>query len=74
MPVSQHNSDWSKSNSVTGGSNQSSPTNEAEDDVIDIGQNDNLQSVLERLALSDFLSNFQVRFTASCFFIKNISD
>jgi len=63
---------WSKSDSITtrgdggggggggGGSKQAaSPTNDTENDVIDISHGDNLQTVLQRLELSDYLSNFQ---------------
>ena len=47
-------------------SNQTaSPTNDTEDDTIDISQNDSLQSVLQRLELSDYLSNFQVNFNST---------
>ena len=60
VPGSQHSSDWSRSNHVSGGSNKTSPTNEMDDDVIEINSNDSLQTVLERLSLADYLSNFQV--------------
>ena len=60
VPGTQQSSDWSRSNHVSGGSNKTSPTNEMDDDVIEINSNDNLQTVLERLSLAEYLSNFQV--------------
>ena len=53
---------WGRSDHIAGisGSTETSPTIEVDDDVVDITPNDNLQSVLQRLDLSDYLSNFQV--------------
>ncbi len=60
VPPTKPSTNWSSANHVTGLSNQSSPTAEVEEDFVEIGSTDNLQTVLERLALSNYLCNFQV--------------
>ena len=60
VPVNNHVNDWSNSNHVAAISSKTSPTPEIDEEFVEIGSTDNLQSVLEKLSLSNYLSNFQV--------------
>ncbi len=68
VPVNKQSTNWSNANHVTALNKQTSPTAEVEEDFVEIGSTDNLQSVLERLALSNYLCNFQVRSSFSFYF------